>query len=154
MGTKLALQEKISESLSEDQERVTTIGVPSKINAYPNDAIVKAHGAEHSGRVRVLGQGVCPTVVFGNRRHFADFIQVGNSDQVNVEKLQKHIEGLEEKLIGYEETKEELAKTKEEHTQTKEKLTQATNKLENLHNFLQHKFGDELSMFNLGSSSS
>ncbi|WJX18804.1 hypothetical protein P8452_08567 [Trifolium repens] len=45
-----AMADKILENLSQDQERVATLGVPSKINAYPDDAVGKAYGAEHSGR--------------------------------------------------------------------------------------------------------
>uniref|UniRef100_A0A3Q7XTE3 Uncharacterized protein LOC113785001 n=1 Tax=Cicer arietinum TaxID=3827 RepID=A0A3Q7XTE3_CICAR len=36
-----SIAEKISENLSQDQERVATEGVPSKINAYPDDVIGK-----------------------------------------------------------------------------------------------------------------
>lgn len=46
------------------------------------------------------------------------------------------METLEEKLTGYEETKEQL--------------TQTQNQLAILQTFLQHKFGDELSIFNRG----
>lgn len=72
------------------------------INAYTDDAIGKLYGAEHSGRVRGLGLGVCPTIAFGKRRHFTDFIQAGSSNEKNVEDLQKQVESLGEKLIGYE----------------------------------------------------
>lgn len=149
-----AIAEKISESLSEDKERTATIGVSSKINAYTDDAIGKVFGDEHSGRVRGLGLGVCPTVAFGKRRHFTDFIQVGSSNEKNVEDLQKQVESLGEKLIGYEKTKEQLTQATEKLTKTTEQLTQTTGQLEQtqhhlaiMQKFMQHKFGDELSMF-------
>ncbi|TKY45112.1 transposase, Ptta/En/Spm, plant [Spatholobus suberectus] len=41
--------DKISEHLLEDQERAATLGVPSKVNAYPDDVIGKVYGAEHLG---------------------------------------------------------------------------------------------------------
>ncbi|KAJ1391629.1 putative transposase, Ptta/En/Spm, plant [Sesbania bispinosa] len=44
--------DKISEHLYEYQERVATVGVPSKVLAYPDDAIGKVYGVEHLGRVR------------------------------------------------------------------------------------------------------
>ncbi|TKY68614.1 transposase, Ptta/En/Spm, plant [Spatholobus suberectus] len=123
------ITDKISENLPKDQERATTLGVPSKVNAYLDDAIGKVYGVEHSGRVRGLGVGSCPTNVFGTRRHCIDFVNVGSSSQKDVEALQKQVETLEEKLSGYEETKKQL---------------------EILQNFLQHKFGDELPIFNQG----
>ncbi|XP_058742693.1 uncharacterized protein LOC131615238 [Vicia villosa] len=147
-----AMAEKISEVLSEDKERTAAVGVSSKINVYPDDAIGKIYGAEHSGRVRGLGLGVCPTHAFGKRRHFTNFIDVGSFNQKNVEDLQKNVESLGEKLIGYEETKEQLTQTKEQLTQTTEKLTQAQHQLEILQNFMKHKFGDELSIFNSNAS--
>jgi vacuolar-type H+-ATPase subunit I/STV1 len=101
-----------------------------------------------------LGLGVCPTVAFGKRRHFTDFIQVGSSNEKNVEDLQKQVESLGEKLIGYEKTKEQLTQATEKLTQTTEQLTQTTGQLEQtqhhlaiMQKFMQHKFGDELSMF-------
>ncbi|WJX63484.1 hypothetical protein P8452_48361 [Trifolium repens] len=59
-----AMADKILQHLPQDQERAATLGVPSKINAYPDDAIGKVHGAEHSGRVRGLGVGVSSTELF------------------------------------------------------------------------------------------
>ncbi|TKY45934.1 transposase, Ptta/En/Spm, plant [Spatholobus suberectus] len=112
------IADKISENLSKDQERAATLGVPSKVNAYPDDAIGKVYGVEHSGQVRGLGVGSCPTNVFGTRRHFTDFVNVGSSSQKDVEALQKQVETLDEKLSGCEETKKQL---------------------EILQNFLQHK---------------
>jgi tripartite-type tricarboxylate transporter receptor subunit TctC len=41
--------------LLQDQERSATLGVPLKINAYPDNVDGKVYGAVHSGRVRVLG---------------------------------------------------------------------------------------------------
>jgi hypothetical protein len=124
--------------LLKDQERVATLGVPSKINAYPDDVVGKVFGAEHSGRVRGLGVGVCPSKVFGTRKHFSEFVNVGSSSQ-NIEDLKKQVHTLGEKLTGYEETKEQL--------------TQAQSHLAFLTNFLQEKFGDELPSFNQGISS-
>ncbi|WJX33078.1 hypothetical protein P8452_25488 [Trifolium repens] len=49
-----AVADKISENLLQDQERAATLGVPSKINAYPDDAVGKVYGAEHSGRLAYL----------------------------------------------------------------------------------------------------
>ncbi|WJX29260.1 hypothetical protein P8452_17918 [Trifolium repens] len=49
-----AIADKISENLLQDQERAATLGVPSKINAYPDDAVGKVYGAEHSGRLAYL----------------------------------------------------------------------------------------------------
>jgi hypothetical protein len=89
--------------LLQDQERAATLGVPSKINAYPDDAVGKVYGAEHSGRVRVLGVSVCPSNVFGTRNHFSKYVNVGSTSQ-NVEDLKKQVHTLEEKLSGYEET--------------------------------------------------
>ncbi|XP_039690852.1 uncharacterized protein [Medicago truncatula] len=128
------LMEKISKSLSEDKERTVTIGVSSKINAYTDDAIGKLYGAEHSGRVCGLGLGVCPTIAFGKRRHFTDFIQAGSSNEKNVEDLQKQVESLGEKLIGYEKTKEQLTQAIEKLTKTTEQLTQPVNL--NKHNII------------------
>ncbi|KAK2401027.1 hypothetical protein QL285_050662 [Trifolium repens] len=132
-----AIADKISENLLQDQERAATLGVPSKINAYPDDAVGKVYGAEHSGRVRVLGVSVCPSNVFGTRNHFSKYVNVGSTSQ-NVEDLKKQVHTLEEKLSGYEETKEQL--------------TQTQNQLAYLTSFLQGKFGDELPLFNQGSS--
>nr|XP_012575690.1 uncharacterized protein LOC105853135 [Cicer arietinum] len=131
-----SIAEKISENLSQDQERVATEGVPSKINAYPDDVIGKVYGAEHSGRVRGLGVGVCPTSVFKTRKYFTQFESVGSSSQKNVEELQKEVHTLKEKLNGYEETKEQLSQTQDQ--------------LKVLLNFMQRKFGDELPTFNQG----
>nr|XP_027186670.1 uncharacterized protein LOC113784619 [Cicer arietinum] len=131
-----SIAEKISENLSQDQERVATEGVPSKINAYPDDVIGKVYGAEHSGRVRALGVGVCPTSVFKTRKYFTQFESVGSSSQKNVEELQKEVHTLKEKLNGYEETKEQLSQTQDQ--------------LKVLLNFMQRKFGDELPTFNQG----
>ena len=64
--------------MSQDQERVATEGVPSKINAYPDDVIGKVYGAEHSGRVCGLGVGVCPTSVFKTGKYFTQFESVGS----------------------------------------------------------------------------
>ncbi|WJX62121.1 hypothetical protein P8452_47150 [Trifolium repens] len=36
-----AIADKISENLLQDQERSATLGVPLKINAYPDDAVGK-----------------------------------------------------------------------------------------------------------------
>ncbi|KAK2410460.1 hypothetical protein QL285_045823 [Trifolium repens] len=130
--------DKISENLLQDQERAATLGVPSKINAYPDDVVGKVYGAEHSGRVRVLGVSVCPSNVFGTRNHFSKYVNVGSTSQ-NVEDLKKQVHTLEEKLSGYEETKEQL--------------TQTQNQLAYLTSFLQGKFGDELPLFNQGVSS-
>jgi hypothetical protein len=124
--------------LLQDQERSATLGVPLKINAYPDDAVGKVYGAEHSGRVRVLGVSVCPTKVFGTRKHFSEFVNAGSCSQ-NVEDLKKQVHSLEEKLTGYEETKDQL--------------TQTQNQLAFLTSFLQGKFGDELPIFNQGISS-
>nr|XP_027193551.1 uncharacterized protein LOC113788226 [Cicer arietinum] len=134
-----SIAEKISENLSQDQERVATEGVPSKINAYLDDVIGKVYGAEHSGRVRGLGVGVCPTSVFKTRKYFTQFESVGSSSQKNVEELQKEVHTLKEKLNGYEETKEQLSQTQDQ--------------LKVLLNFMQRKFGDELPTFNQGSDS-
>ncbi|KAJ1403299.1 hypothetical protein SESBI_27447 [Sesbania bispinosa] len=112
--------DKIIEHLLEDQECAVTLGVPLKVLAHPDDAIGKVYGSEHSGRVRGLGVGVCPSNVFGLRKHHTDFIKFGSSGQKRIEDLEKHVETLEEKLTGYEETKERLAI---------------------LENFLQQKFG-------------
>lgn len=133
------IADKISENFLKDQERVATLGVPLKINAYPDDVVGKVYGAEHSGRVRGLGVGVCPSKVFGTRKHFSEFVNVGSSSQ-NIEDLKKQVHTLGEKLTGYEETKEQL--------------TQAQSHLAFLTNFLQEKFGDELPSFNQGTSSS
>ncbi|XP_058750398.1 uncharacterized protein LOC131623405 [Vicia villosa] len=143
---------KAMASLSEDKERTATIGVSSKINVYTDDAIAKICGADHSGRVRGLGLGVCPTQAFGKRRHYTNFIQVGSFSQKNVEDLQKDVECLGEKLIRYEETKEKLTQTTEQLTHTTEQLAQAQHQLEVLQNFMKHKFGDELSIFNSNAS--
>ncbi|CAI8588821.1 unnamed protein product [Vicia faba] len=123
-GEQMNFPEKILENLSEDKEHTVTEDISSKINVYCDDSIEKICGVEHSGRVRGLGFGVCPTHVFGMRRHFTNFIQVGSFNQKNVEDLQKkNVESLGEKPIGYEETKEQLTKTKEQLTQTTEQLT-------------------------------
>ncbi|KAK2376322.1 hypothetical protein QL285_077122 [Trifolium repens] len=140
-----AMADKILQHLPQDQERAATLGVPSKINAYPDDAIGKVHGAEHSGRVRGLGVGVSSTEVFETRRNYAKVVNVGASSQKNVEDLQKHVCALEEKLNGYEEIKEQLA-------QTQEQLLEREVELANLRSFLQRKFGDELAIFIRGSS--
>ncbi|XP_019439044.1 PREDICTED: uncharacterized protein LOC109344745 [Lupinus angustifolius] len=63
------LADKISEHLPQDQENVTTSGVSSKVFAHPNDAIGKAYGAEHSGRVHGLGTGICPSSAFAHTQN-------------------------------------------------------------------------------------
>ncbi|PNX76314.1 hypothetical protein L195_g032259, partial [Trifolium pratense] len=132
--------DKILQHLPQDQERVATLGVPSKINAYPDDAIGKVHGAEHSGRVRGIGVGASSTEVFETRKNFAKIVNVGAASQNNAEDLHKYVCALEEKLNGYEEIKEQLAQTKEELLETQIELA-------NLRSFLQRKFGDELAIF-------
>lgn len=42
-------------------QRVATLGVSSKINAYLDDVDGKVYEDDHSGRVLVLGVGICPT---------------------------------------------------------------------------------------------
>ncbi|CAJ2652338.1 unnamed protein product [Trifolium pratense] len=135
-----AVADKILQHLPQDQERVATLGVPSKINAYPDDAIGKVHGAEHSGRVRGIGVGASSTEVFETRKNFAKIVNVGAASQNNAEDLHKYVCALEEKLNGYEEIKEQLAQTKEELLETQIELA-------NLRSFLQRKFGDELAIF-------
>ncbi|KAJ1375654.1 hypothetical protein SESBI_50761 [Sesbania bispinosa] len=142
--------DKISEHLYEDQERAATVGVPSKVLAYPDDAIGKVYGVEHSGRVCGLGVGVCPSNVFGLRRHSTDYTKLASSSQKDVEDLKKNVETLEEKLNGYEETNEQLEQTQSQLEDTKEHLTQTQNQLTFLQKFLHHKFGDELPSFNQG----
>ncbi|RDX73214.1 hypothetical protein CR513_47210, partial [Mucuna pruriens] len=82
-GTSLNLEnqyrhEKISENLLDDQERAVTIGVPSKVNAYSDNAIGKVYEVEHPGQVCGLGVGSCPPVLL-EHRHFADFVNVDSS---------------------------------------------------------------------------
>ncbi|CAL0305144.1 unnamed protein product [Lupinus luteus] len=103
--------DKISEHLPQDQENVTTSGVSSKVFAHPNDAIGKAYGAEHSGRVHGLGTGICPYSVFGTSRHFTGFMNSSGSSQQQVEDLKKYVQTLELKISGYEETNKQLAHT-------------------------------------------
>jgi len=74
--------------LLKDQERFATLGVPLKINAYPDDVVGKVYEAEQSGRVRGLGFGVCPTKVFGTRKPFSEFVNVGSSSK-NIEDLKR-----------------------------------------------------------------
>ncbi|XP_060197670.1 uncharacterized protein LOC132626717 isoform X2 [Lycium barbarum] len=149
------IADKISEHLSQDQERAATLGVPLKIFSHPNNAIGKVYGAEHSGRVRGLGGNVYPSAAFGMPRCSISHTNFGGSTNMShqrVEDLEKHVETLKEKLTGYEETKEKLEETKEHLVETKERLAQNENHLATLHTFLQAKFGSELPSFNLHSS--
>ncbi|XP_061362995.1 uncharacterized protein LOC133306675 isoform X2 [Gastrolobium bilobum] len=129
-----SLVDKISEHLSQDQDRAATVGVPSKVNVYPDDAIGKVCGAEHSGRVRGIGNGICPSEVFGMSRRFTGFVNVGGSNQQCVEDLKKQVKSLEVKLDGYEEMKVGYEETKEQLVQTQKQMA-------TLHKFLLDKFG-------------
>ncbi|XP_019414577.1 PREDICTED: uncharacterized protein LOC109326341 [Lupinus angustifolius] len=115
-----------------EEGKTLALSVSSKVFAHPNDAIGKAYGAKHSGRVHGLGTGICPSSVFGTSRHFTDFVNSSGSGQ-HVEDLKKYVQTLEVKLSRYEETKEQLA-----HTQ---------NRLATLEKFLAEKSGSELTTF-------
>ncbi|XP_019460149.1 PREDICTED: uncharacterized protein LOC109359909 [Lupinus angustifolius] len=113
-----------------EEGKTIDVSVSSKVFAHPNDAIGKAYGAEHLGRLHGLGTGICPSSVFRTSRHFTGFVDSSGSSQQNVEDLNNYVQTLEVKLSGYEETKDQLA-----HSQ---------NRLATLEKFLVEKFGSEL----------
>ena len=81
--------------------------------AHCDDAIGKVCGNEHSGRVRGLGIGVCPSGIFELPRNSINYVNFSSSssnvDNQCIQDLKKQVETLQEKLTIYDENKAQLA---------------------------------------------
>ena len=97
----MILQAKINEHLS--QQDVSEAAVVS-----PNDALGKVLGKEHSGRVRGLGFGTCPSSAFGyaTRRRYYNSSGSNSQLQEEVNTLKSQLSTLQNFLRDYIQEKE------------------------------------------------
>ncbi|XP_057740187.1 uncharacterized protein LOC130957336 [Arachis stenosperma] len=118
MEKKLGRPEKITEHLSENQERSATKGIHSKVLAHLDDAIGKICGPENCKRVRGFSNAACPSDFGKSKRIFGGAI-CGCSSSA----LQQYVADLERQL------------------------QEANDQVATLYRFLQQKYGDELTTY-------
>ncbi|MED6128644.1 hypothetical protein PIB30_099869, partial [Stylosanthes scabra] len=85
--------EKSTQHLPENQERAATEGIPSKVLAYPNNAIEKIYGPENEKRVHDFSSVIC-RVGFGKSKRIFEMASCESSSNVS----QQHVEDLERQL--------------------------------------------------------
>ncbi|RYR60800.1 hypothetical protein Ahy_A04g017866 [Arachis hypogaea] len=92
---------KIAKNLPEDQERVATEGIHSKVLAHPDDAIGKVFGPENGKLVHGFSNAACPSSFGKSKRIFGGAIYGSSSST-----LQQHVADLERQL---QEVKDQVA---------------------------------------------
>ena len=117
-----------------------------ELDMNDEEAYTTVFGKEHSGRVRGMGMGVCPSQVFGTSYRGKSMPTSSNS---TIEELKSHLEARDTKLKAMEEENNAKLKAMEEESNAKIKaLEEASDaryrSLEEKMNFLMHNFGSQL----------